>query len=223
MAKKETIQVMLPEGRVINESLFEMDVYTDEKTEKEGTPKYKVELAFDPKDVTGEGTVEDDLIEAACLEWGDPAEQEFLDGKIKSPFLVGDKLAARREAKGKEGDAYKGKLVVRADTIFNLNGQKGAPGGIQVLDENVKPIGMLQRAAIYSGMFGQALVTISCYTKTNDDGDEVKAMKFYLTAFQKTKDGDKLGGSSDHSSAFKPVGKPVQAAGAEPTKSRRSR
>ena len=218
MAKKETVTLLLPEGRVINESLFEKDAYVDPKTEKAGVPKYKVELAFDPATVTGQGTIEDDLINAACDEWGDSAEKEFLDGEIRSPFLSGDKLAKKREDKGKEGDAYKGKLVVRADTIFNINGQD-APGGIQVYDENVKAIGPAQRAAVYPGMFGQAAVVISCYLDNAGD----KAMKFYLSAFQKTKDGDKLVTSSDHSTLFKPVGKPVQGAGEASTRSRRSR
>ncbi|HZX69782.1 MAG TPA: ssDNA-binding protein [Rhodanobacter sp.] len=209
---------LLPEGRVINEALFEKDAYVDPRTEKAGTPFYKIELAFAPEAVTGQGTIEDDLIEAACQEWGDSAEKEFLDGSIRSPFLDGDKLAKKRADKGKEGEAYKGTIVIRANTLFNLNGQD-APGGIQVYDENVKAIGPAQRAAIYPGMYGQCAVTILCYLDNGGD----KAMKFYLSAFQKTKDGEKLIASSDHSSLFKPVGTPVVAAGEPATRSRRAR
>lgn len=216
---KETKQVfLLPIGRLINEALFEKDAYVDARTEKAGVPKYKVEIAFEPGDVTGEDTFEDELIEAACTEWGDGAEKDFLNGKIRSPFIDGNKLAERREKKGKEGDAYKGKLVLRADTLYNLNGQD-APGGIQVFDENAKAIGPANRQVIYPGCMGIVAVTVHCYQ--DNDGDP--AMKCYLSAFQKTGDGEKLISSADHSTLFKPVGKPVEAAGDKPSTSRRAR
>lgn len=215
-AKKEPAQVhLLPEGRLINESLFEKDVFTDARG-KEGTPQYKVEIAFDPEAVTGEGTIEDALIAAACKEWGDTEEVEnaFLDGKIRSPFLSGDNLAAKREAKGKEGDAYKGKLVLRMNTIYNKDGQD-APGGIQVFAPDVSEIGIANRSEIYPGCYGQAAGVIHCYL--GNDGE--RALKFYLNAFQKTKDGERLIAQRDHSTLFKPVGRD---AGGEST-GRRSR
>lgn len=210
-AKKETITILLPEGRLINASLFEKDAYTDPKTQQEGKPGYKIELRFDPAQVTGQGTVEDDLINAACDEWGDPAEEQFLDGKIISPLLLGDKLAARREEKGKAGDAYRGGIVIRANTMFNLHGQD-APGGIQVYGPDVKPIGPANQQEVYPGCFGQAAVTIGCYTDNRGD----KALKFYLSAFQKTRDGEPLVSARDHSTLFKPAqgsAAPAAAAG----------
>lgn len=214
--KKEVKTFLLPIGRLINEALFEKDVYTDARG-KEGTPYYKLELAFEPKDVEGEGTIEDALIDAAIAEWGDAAEDWFIDGKIKSPFLSGDKLAQKRAEKGKEGDAYKGKIVIRANTIYNFNGQD-APGGIQVYDENVKQVTAANRQAIYPGCFGQAAVTISPYL---DNAGE-KALKFYLSAFQKTGDGEPLVATKDHSALFKPVSKPTGGE-AEPVTGRRRR
>lgn len=214
-AKRETKTLLLPVGRLINESLFERDSYTGPDG-KEGTPSYKIELAFDPKDVQGEGTVEDAILDAGIEKWGPSFEDLYLDGKIIGPFISGDKLAARRVEKGKEGGAYAGKLVARANTIYNLNGQD-APGGIQVWDEQVKPIGPANRQAVYPGCFGQAAVTIHCYLDNRGD----KAMKFYLSAFQKTGDGEKLVASKDTSSLFKPVGKP--AGDADATTGRRRR
>ena len=203
--KKEKKVFLLPEGRLINESLFEKDAYTDAQG-RAGTPMYKVEMAFDPASVTGEGTFEDNLADAAADAWGDAWFDRFFDGDVKSPFLSGDKLAQKRADKGKEGDAYKGKLVLRSSTIYNLNGQD-APGGIQVWDENVQPIGMANRSVIYPGMYGVLAVTIHPYL--TNEGD--KALKCYLEAFQRTRDGEKLVASKDSSKLFKPVGRDTGA------------
>lgn len=208
-AKKETKTYLLPEGRLINSSLFEKDAYTPDRG-KPGVPSYKVELVFDPAQVTGVGTIEDDIINACCDEWGDAAEQQFLDGIIRSPFLEGDEQAERRAEKGKAGDAYKGKIVIRANTTFNLHGQD-APGGIQVFDEEVKQVGPANQHVIYPGVFGQAAVTISAYSMPDDNGRPKKGVKFYLVAFQKTKDGEKLVTAKDASTLFKPVGLPAAA------------
>ena len=214
--KTEVREFALPEGRLINENLFEKDAYKDPQTSKEGTAKYKVEIAFDPGDVTGEGTIEDSLIDAACDKWGDGAEDEFLKGDIRTPFLKGDKLAKRREEKGKEGDAYKGKLVIRADTLYNKDGLD-APGGIQVFDEEVNEVGIVNRGAIYPGCMGVVGVTIHCYLDNAGD----KSMKFYLSAFQKTGDGERLVASRDRSTMFKPVGRAKSEDGGSGRRSRK--
>lgn len=201
MAEEKEVFI-LPTGRLINHAVFEMDVYTDPDTGKEGDPYYKVEVAFDPADVEGENTIEDALIEAAVDAWGDKAEDDFLDGKIRTPFLDGDTLAERREEKGKEGDAYKGKLVARPNTKFNKDGVEG-PGGIQVFDEEVKPVTIANRQVIYDGCKVQCGVTIHCYKDNRGD----KCQKFYLTAVQKVDDGERLVSQRDHSQLFKPAGR----------------
>ena len=198
---KDIEVITLPEGRVINCSLFEKDIYKGSDG-KEGKPSYKIELAFDPEDISGEETVEDSLIDAACEEWGDGAEEDFLNGEIRDPRKDGDKMAKNRERKGKPGDAYEGKLVIRADTIFNKHGEDGA-GGIQVWNENVEEVTAVEREQIYAGCYGIAAVTVSTYM----DFDGNPAMKFYLSAFQKTKDGERLMTPRDTSELFKPVGR----------------
>jgi hypothetical protein len=214
--KKETVEFALPEGRVINCSLFQKDIYTDERG-VEGTPQYKIEMAFDPDDLTGEDTIEDEMIEAACEMWGDHMEdvilgdtdEDWVDGRKD-----GDKMAKRREQKGKEGDAYKGKLVIRANTIYNKDGFDG-PGGIQVFDENVEEVEAVKQGTIYPGCYGIISVVINCY---NDARSGDPAIGFYLGAFQKTRDGDKLFSAKDRSELFKPVGRPKDG-----KKKRRSR
>jgi hypothetical protein len=196
-------KIIFPEGRVINSSLFELDKFNEK-----ATPSYKIEMAFDPDDVEGEGTVEDKIIEAVIKEWGKEAEQQFLDGEIIG-ILDGDKLAARREKKGKNGDAYKGKRVIRASTTFNKDGQAGAPGGIQVFLPDLSEVSAVNREKIYNGCYGQMACTIHCYT--NADGE--RAIKFYLAAFQKRKDGEKLVSAADYSNLFEPVGRKAAEAG----------
>ena len=198
---EEVQTITLPEGRVINCDLFERDAYKPEGG-TEGKPMYKAEIAFEPDDVEGEDTVEDDLIEAACNKWGDGAEEEFLEGDIIDPRLDGDKLAKKREANDKDGDAYKGKLVIRPNTMFNQHGEDG-PGGIYVVGPDNKPILAAESHKVYPGCYGIAIVTISTYTDSRGD----KALKFYLVAFQKTRDGDKLVTGRDYSSMFKKVGR----------------
>ena len=96
---EEKVRHLTPVGRLIHESLFEKDQYTTDKG-KDGDPAYKIEVAFDRDDVEGEGTLEDALIDAVVAEWGEAAEQQFLDGKIRSCLIDGDELKARREEKG---------------------------------------------------------------------------------------------------------------------------
>jgi hypothetical protein len=210
MADKKQVEVhLLPAGRLINSSLFEMDIYKPERGE-EGKPSYKIELAFDPKDVTGEGTIEDHVIWALEDAFGATAQEDYFGGKVGSPFLDGNRLAAKREAKGKPGDAYKGKIIIRAHTVFNKFGMRG-PGGIAVYDLDVSKIEGANQEKIYPGCFGQAAVTISTYT---DSKTGYPSANFYLSAFQKTAEGEKLVTPRDHSTLFKPTGRVAPAEGA---------
>ncbi len=205
MAKQEVEIFTLPEGRVINCALFEKDIYVNLKGEA-GKPSYKIEIAFDPADVEGEDTFEDKLIDAAVEKWGDGAEADFLDGKIRTPFLDGDKMAAKRERNEKPGDAYKGKLVIRPHTLFNRDGRDG-PGGIAVwndgADGEVGPIEPMQADQVYPGCYGKVAITINTY----EDNDGESCLMLYLSAFQKTRDGDRLLTPRDTSKLFEPVGR----------------
>lgn len=207
--KKEAAPTfMLPEGRLINHSLFERDAYQGEKGAP-GKPMYKIEMRFDPAQVTGEGMIEDDLADAIAAYYGDAAADAWLNdtartGAYINPLLIGDRLAANREAKGKAGDAYKGGIVIRANTSFNKDGVEG-PGGLAVYGPDTAPISALEQHLIYPGCYGIPAVTISAYgPKDGSRGD--KGVKFYLKAFQKTRDGAKLVTAADHSTLFKPVG-----------------
>jgi len=204
--KKEVKVIMLPQGRVINHSLFAPDQY-DEKA----APRYTVELAFDPAllmDRPKDGdSIEDELVFAGNEEWGDKFETLFEEGKTIAPFLDGNGLAAKREEKGKPGDAYKGKLVIRAATQFDKNGNQckmGDTAGVHVYGPDAEPINAMNREELYQGCHGIAAVTIWNYT---DERTGKKGQKFFLKAFQKTEDGEKLVTPSDPGKLFKPIGR----------------
>ena len=204
--KKEVVEHTLPEGRVINCALFEKEIYTNPKGEA-GKPSYKIEIAFDPEDVQGEGTFEDILADFADEKWGEGAGQDFLDGKIRNPFLNGDKRAKKREADDKPGDAYKGKVYIRPHTLFNRDGRDG-PGGIAVWNDGLEtgevgPIEPMNADQVYPGCYGKVAVTIGSYEDNQGD----PSLMLYLVAFQKTRDGDKLTSPRDTSKLFEPVGR----------------
>jgi hypothetical protein len=218
--KKEAIVMVLPEGTLINESLYEKDAYVDPKTQVPGKPTYKCEVAYEKASLE---TVINDVFNHCCDEYGDNIylnidAPEANKEMVITMFLDGDKLARDREKKGKEGDAYKGKWVIRANTDFNLNGQN-APGGVAVFDEDVNPIAPMDRGKIYPGCKVQTKVVLDFYTTNRSE----PACKFYLSAVQKVGDGTPLVKAQDHASAFKPVGRAANANGGAAEGGRRQR
>ena len=208
MSKTEKIEYVLPEGRLINHSLFVKDKYNDK-----APSSYKVELAFAGKDTLDK--LYDLMIDAAKAEWGEIDEDELI-----IPIKDGDKMAAKREKNDKPGDAYVGMEVVRAKTLFNKHGENDA-GGIQVIDEDLVDIEAVDKDKIYRGVYGRAKVSIDTYIKEADDthDEDRQAITLYLMAFQRTKDGDRLGGTADHAGSFDKVGREE----GEGTSNRRSR
>ena len=187
-----------PKGRLINGAVFVRDVYKDEKG-RAADPKYKVELAAHDDDFAD---LEMAVIDAAVDKWGPSAKQDYMDGEIRSPFLNGDKLAADKEAKGKKGDAYKGMTVIRADSKFNKHGED-AEGGIAVFKEDgVTEVEPFEKGVVYNGCYGVAAVVIHAYDGV---GGGQRGVKFYLSAFQKVAEGDRLAGERSYSNVFKPV------------------
>jgi len=195
----------LPRGRVINCSLFVKDAFNDK-----AVPSYKIEIAI-PEDDPALIDLENKLFDAADEHWGEGAGD---DEDLVIPLLDGNRLAKKRRKKNKDGDAYDKMVVIRANTIYCLDGSDG-PGGIQVFDEEVEPIEPVRKAAVYPGCYGEVAANIGYYE--DDDGNN--AMKFYLSAFQKTGDGEPLIRSADRSSLFSKTGTGTGGA----TRKRRSR
>lgn len=183
--------IKTPEGRLINNSVWEKEAYKNEKG-KEGVPQYKVEMAFDI-DVIEE--LEAAVVAAAVEEWGEGAENDYwgdpdnkIDPTIRSPFKDGDKMAQERAEKGKSGDAYAGLVVMRANTIFNEHGED-APGGLYVAGADAVKLDFTERGTIYNGSYGVAVVAPGAY-EVNDN----RGVTLYLLGYQFTRDGDPLRG-----------------------------
>lgn len=204
--KKEVDHIVTPEGRVINSSLFVKDQFNDK-----ATPSYKLELAFDPDDSQ---ELEVKLAAFAVDTWGAGAEDDYWNNKIISPVKDGNVYAKNREADGKPFDAYTDKMIIRPHTIYNFDGTDG-PGGIRVTDPANENIETINSGEIYNGCYGRAVVTIKAYVKVTDDGSKVNALTFYLHAFQKMRDGEKLATAADASKLFKPVGRDTSSGESE--------
>ena len=206
---------LMPEGRLIYHNLFVRGSYKD-PSGKESDPRYSAELTFDPKQVQGENTVEDIILDFLDRTEGAGAADLYLDGKVHGPFIDGNTLAADREARGKKGDTYKGKLILRPANKFNANGDD-APGGIQVLGPDKSEINLTlgNQTEVYNGCYG--FVAVKLYTYRIATTKQL-AISTRLVAFQKSRDGERLGGTADHSSLFEPVG-----ATTAPAAGRRSR
>jgi len=195
---------LLPEAHVIVADLLERDIYKDPETGAEGKPKYKVVLAFDPKQVMGEGTIEDDMADAIAAAYGDQTADEWLLFPRRAdritPLKDGNEIAKDREARGKESAATKGKLVLSADSIYNKDNREG-PGGFLVYGPDNQPYSPALHGDLYPGMYGRAAVTLRAYKDYPRKGD--RGLKCYLTQFQKTRDGEPL--KVAQTSLFAPV------------------
>lgn len=221
--KEETKSFEFPEGRMINNSLKEKDAFKANEKSTPGKPSYKAEMAFDDNDLMKK--VMDDVWEEVANKYGDDAvfdidAQAGDKNVIISPFKIGDEMAEKREKKGKVGDAYKGKIVIRFDTIYNFEGMD-MPGGAAVHLEDVTKITLKNQEAwgqIWNGIYGIIYGNLHFYV----DNDGNNAFKFYYKAFQKTREGEKLSTGSDTSALFKPVGRPAAAAGGEGGRRRRA-
>ena len=197
--KKTSVQQrLLPVGRVINHSLFRKEQFNEK-----ATPSYKIELAFD------KGELDD--FHNQCLDYANETWGAGSEDAVIIPIKDGDEMAAKRKKDGKPGDAYAGKDVIRANTIYNKDGDDG-DGGIQVLNVDVSPIGPANASEIYLGCLGIAAVTFGNY---QDQATGNNAITLYLAAFQKTADGERLVTAKDYSGLFKPVGRVPVAEGDE--------
>lgn len=194
MADKEKVRYITPPGTLIVSHIWEKDAFKDERG-RESTPAYKVIVAFEPDDLKD---LWDLIYDLAVDEWGDPAADDIDNDKIMVPIKSGDEIADEREKKGKKGDSTRGKDVLSASTIFNLDGDD-APGGIWVVDAEASQIEWDRRREVYPGC--KVAVSLTLETGKVDRNRYVKA---YLDGLQLVEQGERIGGG-DKSSMFKPM------------------
>lgn len=217
--------IVLPEGRVLVQCLFERDTYKDPETGVEGKPRYKIVLAFNPSDVTGEGTVEAKMADAIEAAYGKPVGDEWYDHATAgtradriSPLKDGTKIADEGATAGKDRENSRGLLVLTATTTFNKDGEVG-PGGIRVYGPDNKLLTAMDQGQLYNGCYGRAAITLKAYKDYPRKGD--RALTCYLSAFQKTRDGDRIGGGGAEAvSPFQPVAGAASSAAGGRSRSR---
>ena len=190
-------RVHTPVGRLGFNALWEKDTYKDEKTGAESEPKYKADLILSTDDTADLW----DLVYAEAME-GSGLTEDQLDAAIQSgmfgvPIKDGDEIAANREARGKNGDAVKGKEVLRAGTAFNANGDN-APGGVFVVDENNEQVEWDKRGKVYLGCDMMLSISFSYYKTGTSQG-----VTAYLNGAQYVGDNERLG--QDKSKLFAPL------------------
>lgn len=230
MSENKTTTHTLPEARGINLHLFVPNAYQDPKPgSKPGEPAYKAEMAFSAED---RDTIEELMADAMAAEFGKAAGDAFFnrDAGYFSPFLDGDELAGARAAKGKEGDAYKGKFILRMNTIYNHAGVKiaeGGSGGIAVYGPDAERIEVARQSEVFNGSYGIVAVTFKARESTDDvieNGRKrqvtSRTIKTYLKAYQMTRgeEADRL--TSAQANPFKPLQR-AGAAGADGGRRRR--
>lgn len=200
--KSEAIVMMTPDGRLINGHLFVKNAFKDERTGKESAPRYRIEMAWSKTDKEF-GKFLDDVFNHCVDKFGDKIYlhiDEPVKGydEVRSPIIDGDDVAKRRRKRGKDkNEGYDGMWIIRADTAFNFEGID-ADGGIAVYGMDTEPVSAMDKGEVYNGSYGQAKLELSFY----EDNEGNPSAKFYLKAYQKVDDGEKLASVVDHSSSF---------------------
>lgn len=173
MAEQYPGVIVTPKFTVLFPNLFEPKAVTDPKTGKQSEPAYGLTMLFDPADVK---PLWDVIQKVARMNWPNDSDEEL---RAKAfPIKDGDKEAAKAEAKGKNGDFYKGKKVLKAKSKFQ-------PG---ILGPNKQKV--LDPKRIYSGCIGIAEINFNAY---EGFGGGINA---YLNHFMLMEDGSKLVGHS---------------------------
>jgi hypothetical protein len=173
MAEQYPGVIVTPKFTVLFPNLFEPKAVVDPKTGKQSEPTYGITMLFDPADVK---PLWDVIQKVARMNWPNDSAEELRTKTF--PIKDGDKEKARAEAKGKSGDFYAGKKVLKAKSKFQ-------PG---IIGPNKQKV--LDPQRIYSGCVGIAEINFNAY---EGFGGGVNA---YLNHFMLLEDGPKLVGHS---------------------------
>lgn len=132
--------------------------------------RYSVEMLFDPDDV-------DEMVEAAK----EVARLNFPDEPLKDikfPFKKGDALAEKAKKKERDGEYYRGKIMVRAHSK--------EPPAICDLQYNY----IIDPNKVHAGCKGRAEITFAPY----ENDLTGKGITVYLNSYQHTAAGERIGG-----------------------------
>lgn len=198
-------RVLTPVFRGSYPNLITAKPYTDDAGKK-GEPRYTLDMIYDPPDIAkfraenGSG----DLIEVgidrlavqlAQERWPELKDPTLLKSELAKgwPIHKGDVLAAKREAKKKDGDAFKGKLIIRSKSYENvkplLTWYDPVAKGWKALSRS-SDVDMKRAEDLFvGGNFFGAELTMKA-TETNG----TKYITFYINAVRFIREGEKFGG-----------------------------
>lgn len=137
----------------------------------QGDPLYSVSLLFDKQDL---GDMKQIVRNLAQAQW--PGQD------LKSlhlPFRDGDSEADKQAQKGRNGEFYRGRVLVKASSKFE-------PGVVGPDKQDI-----IDPKEIYSGAIVRAQLNIKTFTAGVNKG-----VKCYLNHVMKTREGERLMGSS---------------------------
>lgn len=150
------------------------------RAQEDGKPKkYGATLIFS---LEHRAALEKHVAQVIKDQWGPEGLEKAKKGLIKSPFLAGDGKEARNKA---TGDLHAG---MGPDVFFiRVQANEDRPPVVRYKSANIPAT----EEEVYSGCYGFAVV--NCFAWHNpQNGDGVS---FGISYFQKTRDGERLGGS----------------------------
>lgn len=163
--------VVSPEFRMVFPNLFEPKAIKI-NGKPTGEPRYDLTMLFEPG--PDFDTLKTAAVGVAKAKWPNRDLKE-----LRFPFKGGDTMAAKSASRGKDGDFYKGKIVLSASSKFK-------PG---VVDANKQDI--LDTSKVYSGCWGYAELNFVAYDGVSGGQDGVKA---YVNFVMKSRDDDRIAG-----------------------------
>lgn len=149
------------------------------RAQEGGKPKYGCTLIF-PKEARA--ALEKHVAEVIKAQWGEKGIEKARNGMIKSPFLAGDGKEARNKT---TGELHPG---MGPDVFFiRVQANEDRPPVVRYKDPNIPAT----QEEVYSGCYGFAVINAFAWNNPqNGDG-----VSFGIQYFQKTKDGERIGGS----------------------------
>lgn len=205
--------------RFLHPAVKEPEPYKDPVTGKvRGEPKYGGEFLFG-RDHPDYEPMWRKAMAVAAAEWGEDMVRAALDELrnepnkehklIYFPFKSGDGKAAKREAKNKNGDAYKGLTVMPARSKFPPMASWLENGKVQEVESDAIN-DMIKSSRFYNGV--DVLCTFNFVAMTVDSKRYVTT---YLNKVFSTGKGQRLAGGKSAAEAFK--GYIGQATAEDPT------
>jgi hypothetical protein len=160
---------------------YAQNLFEARAVEEGGKKKFGCTLIFEAKD---KGELEKILAQAITAEWGDKGLERARSGLIKSPILAGDGKEARNKT---TGEIHPGlgadKVFIRVSSLYEPQ--------VRYKSANVPAKYGAGPDEIKSGDYGFAVLNAFAWNNPKS-GDGVS---FGIQYFQKTRDGESLGGT----------------------------